>query len=580
MALVITCEMNTPSAPRDNPDDGLNPEFIPQILNIDIGYGGNQTENPVNIHISVSGAAGAVNQVQIGQVNYSGAALNAAWQTLDSTVSLNFTGAFGTKWLAVKVKALNGNESAIFYHSFTLGINTPSNLTALPNETGITLNWQDNSIVEQGYKIERKTAGGTYTQIDSTNNANVETYPDTMVTYGTTYYYRVRAYNAQWNSNYSNEEVISFVITFSRTFGGFYYDEGWSVQQTNDDGYIIAGYTASYGAGSEDVYLIKTDASGNEQWSQTFGGIFSDYGESVQQTTDGGYIIAGRTYSYGSGSTDVYLIKTDAYGNEIWSKTFGGISSDYSRSVQQTYDGGFIIAGLTYSYGYSIGYSDVYLIKTDANGNETWTKTYGGYYDDFGFNLQQTYDGGFIIAGKTYSYGAFSENVYLIKTDALGNQIWSKTFNGNGYGYGRSVRQTTDGGYIIIGKTYAISEYYSDIYLVKTDVNGNETWSQTYGGMFDDVGFSVQQTSDFGYIITGKSSIYGNFYYDVCLIKTDALGNQQWSKTFGGSSDDWGYSVRQTSDGGYIIAGWTSSYGAGSSDVWLIKTDSQGNVNE
>ena len=363
---------------------------------------------------------------------------------------------------------------------------------------------------------------------------------------------------------------------WTQTFGGGNDDIGSSVQQTSDGGYIIAGYTASYGAGS-DVYLIKTDANGNEQWSQTFGGSSGDDGYSVQQTSDGGYIIAGTTYSYGAGSADFYLIKTDANGNESWSQTFGGSGYDRGHSVQQTSDGGYIIAGYTFSYGAG---SDVYLIKTDANGNEQWSQTFGGSDSDYGKSVQQTYDEGYIITGQTYSYGAVFEDVYLIKTDANGNEQWYQTFGGSSYDYGYSVQQTSDGGYIIAGSTLSYGAGGYDVYLIKTDENGNETWSKTFGGSLGDGSYSVQQTSDGSYIIAGYTFSYGAGGEDVYLIKTDMNGNEVWSQTFGGSDWDEGWSVQQTSDGGFVIAGWTYSYGAGGNDVWLIRLESEVGIEE
>jgi len=365
---------------------------------------------------------------------------------------------------------------------------------------------------------------------------------------------------------------------WTKTFGGSSGDLGMSVQQTSEGGYIVAGYTESYGVGQSDVYLIKTDANGNETWSQTYGGSAYDYSESVQQTSDGGYIIAGSTSSYGAGSYDVYLIKTDANGNELWSQTFGGSSIDCGLSIQQTSDGGYIIAGYTGSYG--AGNSDVYLIKTDASGNEQWTQTFGGSSSDFGWSVQQTSDGGYIIAGWTSSYGAGSWDVYLIKTDANGNESWSQTFGGINYDEGCSVQQTSDGGYIIAGSTESYGAGLCDVYLIKTDANGNETWSQTFGGSNSDGGSSVQQTTDGGYIITGWTQSYGAGSWDVYLMKTDANGNEQWSQTFGGSNSDGGSSVQQTSDGGFIIAGHTTSYGVGGDDVYLIRLDSEGSIVE
>jgi len=371
-------------------------------------------------------------------------------------------------------------------------------------------------------------------------------------------------------------ESVPSVITFEKTFGGSEDDWGHSVAKTSDGGYIIVGETKSFGSGRGDVYLIKTDSKGNLIWQQTFGGSEEDYGYSVAQTSDGGYIIAGGTYSFGSGGGDVYLIKTDSKGNLIWQKTFGGSDYDYGYSVAQTSDGGYIIAGGTYSFG--SGKSDVYLIKTDSKGNLIWQKTFGGSDYDYGYSVAQTSDGGYIIAGGTYSFGSGERDVYLIKTDSNGNKIWQQTFGGGYDDWGESVAQTSDGGYIIVGLTWSFSSGERDVYLIKTDSNGNKIWQQTFGGSEEAWGESVAQTSDGGYIIAGDTKSFGSGGYDVYLIKTDSKGNKIWQQTFGGGYDDWGTSVAQTSDGGYIIAGGTYSFGSGESDVYLIKTDSKENV--
>jgi len=360
--------------------------------------------------------------------------------------------------------------------------------------------------------------------------------------------------------------TVNAQITFEKAFGGIGEDVGYYVVQTNDGGYIISGWTESFGSDSADVYLIKTDQNGNEVWAKTFGGIADDVSLAVQQTSEGGYILAGWTNSFGVGA-DVYLIKTDAGGNAAWTKTYGGTISDKGRSVQQTSDGGYIIAGETFL--------DVYLIKTDASGIVDWEKTFGGILFDFGYDVQQTTDGGYIVTGYTQETTGFY-NVFLIKTDANGDSAWTKSYGGSNQDFGLAVDQTSDGGYIITGNTISFGAGAEDVYLIKTDANGDTLWTKTFGGPFSDVGYSVKQTTDGGYIIGGLTGSFGSGVYDVYLIKTDAGGSEEWSKTFGGAGNEQSYTVEQTDDGGYVLSGQTSSIGAGDADAYVIKTNNMG----
>ena len=354
---------------------------------------------------------------------------------------------------------------------------------------------------------------------------------------------------------------------WTKTFGGSGNDGSYYVQQTLDGGYVIAGITSSYGAGSGDAWLIKTNAIGDTTWTRTFGGSEYDGAYSAQQTDDGGYIIAGLTASGNTGYIyDISLIKTDSNGISEWAKTFGGSDSDIGESVQQTSDGGYIITGWTYS----AGDKDVWIIKTDANGDTIWTKTFGGNDDDRGMHGMQTLDGGYIITGRTTTYGAGDKDVWLIKTDSLGDTLWTKTFGGTGYDVGESVKQTSDGGYIIVGSTSSYGAGNSDVWLIKTDALGNTLWTKTFGKINDDSGLYVEQTSDEGYIISGYIQHYTD-NFDVWIIKTNSFGDSLWSKSLGGNDWDKGNCVKQTSDGGYIVTGYTQSYSAGGTDVWLIK---------
>jgi hypothetical protein len=359
------------------------------------------------------------------------------------------------------------------------------------------------------------------------------------------------------------------------TFGGPGSDWGNSVQQTSDGGYVIAGSTNSYGAGDYDVWLIKTDASGSRVWDKTFGGPGHDVGSSVQQTSDGGYIVAGTTLSDGASTLDVWLIKTDASGGRVWDRTFGGASDEAGYSVQHTPDGGYVVAGTTRSYG--AGSSDFWLIRTDASGSELWDRTFGGADEDDGNSVQQMSDGGYIVAGRSRSSGEDEYDIWLVKTDGLGNRVWDDTFAGAGDDGTGSVQQTPDGGFIVAGWTdfRATGDY--DVWLIKTDTAGNRVWDRTFGRSDRDYGESIQQTPDGGYVIAGRTESSETGDPDVWLIRTDASGNEVWNRIFGGPDADAGYSMCRTSDGGFAVTGWTRSFGVGQADVYLIKTDADGN---
>ncbi|HPT36662.1 MAG TPA: SdrD B-like domain-containing protein [Methanothrix sp.] len=372
--------------------------------------------------------------------------------------------------------------------------------------------------------------------------------------------------------SYKFEIIAPAVESWQKTFGGSMLDGAHSVRQTSDGGYIIAGGTGPIMAteANGNALLIKTDSSGNKIWDKTFSG---QEAYSVQQTSDGGYIIGGIT-NYDGAYNDAYvtpldawLLKTDSSGNKLWDKTFGGSEINFASSVQQTNDGGYIIAGKRDK--------GAWLLKTDSSGNKLWDKTFGGSEFDHAtlYSVQQTREGGYIIAGVTGSdtddLNSHNYDYWMIKTDARGNKLWDRTFVSGSDHAKPSVQQTSDGGYIIA----CTAE--NNARLIKTDESGNQAWDKTFVGY----GFyksSVQQTNDGGYIIAGDTDSYGTG--DIWLIKTDSSGDKIWDRTFGGSKSDIASEVQQTNDGGYIIAGTTFSYGAGDTDVLLIKTDANGNV--
>ena len=372
-----------------------------------------------------------------------------------------------------------------------------------------------------------------------------------------------------WSSNKTDD--IQW-ITFTKTFGGNDDDLIFSVQQTKDGGYILVGRTESYGSGDFDGWLIKTDSKGNELWSKTFGGRKFDEIRWLQQTKDGGYILSGFTKSYSSEDFDGWLIKTDDKGKEEWSRTFGGNENDQIVSVQQTEDGGYILAGGTFTF--NSGNEDGWLIRTDEKGREIWSKTFGGNEDDRIISVQQTKDGGYVLTGYTSSYGSGFDG-WLIKTNEKGKEEWSKTFGEIDIDYLISVEQTNDNGYVLAGYTTSLGAGELDAWLVKTDTKGNELWSKTFGDSRLNQIYSVNQTKDEGYILTGITYSINDIMQG-WLIKTDKNGEKQWSKTYGNKEGGWLRTVLEAKDGGFIIVGTINKNNK--RDGWLIKTDENGNV--
>ena len=355
-------------------------------------------------------------------------------------------------------------------------------------------------------------------------------------------------------------------ILWDKTFGGAYGDRFYSLQQTSDGGFILCGkISAGFFQGS--CLFVRTDGDGNEIWNTVLDAGDRKTGTTVQQTSDGGFIVGGNN---GLGGNGLWLTRTDSDGNQLWSKVFG--ETGYGSSVQQMPDGGFILAGYTNSRG--AGENDCWLIRTDGDGNELWNKTFGGTGNDFCHSVQLTTDGGLILAGGHDTYSTEEGDLWLIRTDGDGNELWSNTFGGTRRDYANSVQQTSDGGFILLGETLSYGAGDNDFFLVRTDGDGNELWSKAFGGTSYEYPTSVQQTLDGGFSLLGHTNSFGAGGGDFWLIKTDSEGNESWNKTFGGSGNEWTYPgcLQQTSDGGVAMAGSTTSYGAGGEDAWLVRT--------
>ena len=374
---------------------------------------------------------------------------------------------------------------------------------------------------------------------------------------------------------------------WDKRFGRKLADRGAFVQQTRDGGYIVTGSTASFymhGRGDSDVYLLKVDATGTKEWDKTYGGAGYEEGRCVQQTSDEGYIMVGTTRSFSSQRhNQVFLVRTDAAGQRQWQKTLGDDGEYTGMFVQEIRDGGFIIVGSYDKFG--DGRTSLYLARTRPNGAVVWEKTVGGQGIQRGSCVRPTSDGGFIVVGATSSRGGGGLDVYLVKTDGDGRVEWEKTFGGQGDDEGFSLHETGDGGWIIAGQTFSSGHRSSDVYLLKVDEMGNLEWEKAIGGAGWEVGYSVWPAVDGGYVVVGVKNSPGADY-DIYVVKTDASGQLLWEKTLGEKGCDEAYCIQQTDDGGYIVVGWTNSFGPNRiwdyqkkydyDDVYLIKLKPEG----
>ncbi len=366
-------------------------------------------------------------------------------------------------------------------------------------------------------------------------------------------------------------------VKFQMAFGGNMDEEFNSVMQTTDGGYIMAGQTTSYGAGAYDICLVKTDGNGNMLWRKIFGGTANDLGYGVRQTPDGGYIVYGWSHSFTGNYDNIILIKTDSSGTFQWAKQpVIPNSVSVSNGLEVTADGGFIVTGFIAL----VTLTDVYMLKLDSAANVQWAKSFGTTMQpEEGRDVKQTLDGGYIIMGGTRSYGAGGGDVYLVKTDAAGAVQWSKTYGTTGSEAMNTgfIIQTPDSGYVISTTSPYLGAGYYEGYVVRTDKAGNMMWSKTYGGSQNDYQGNIKMTADGGFVIPGRTHSFGLGYGDAFIMKIDTAGSLAWTKRYVYSlfgMDHLSY-VTTTSDGGLVVAGFhDSSFGH---EGYLIKTDSAGN---
>ena len=354
---------------------------------------------------------------------------------------------------------------------------------------------------------------------------------------------------------------------WAMTYDAGAFEKAFDARATEEGGYILCGSTTSAGLGNLDAYLVKTDPRGNVTWTKTYGGEKSEELYEIRQTADGGYIAIGYTSTNTAGYYDFYFIRTDPDGDTLWTRKYGGIDYDYGYSAVEAPGGGFIIAGRTSSYGR--GWRSAYFIRTDANGDTLWTRAHGGSGQDEVYSVAALPDGGFVATGYTESYGAGGSDLWVLRLNEHGDTLWTRTYGGAIDERGEDIRRTDDRGFIIAGRSNSFNPPFHDVYIVRMTTEGDSLWTKTYGGASRDHAYSVSQTLDGGFIVSGYTDSYGAGGRDAYLLRCDAAGDTLWSKTLGAAGTDYGYSAEQTSDGGYMLSGWTTLMGAGDGDAYL-----------
>ncbi len=350
---------------------------------------------------------------------------------------------------------------------------------------------------------------------------------------------------------------------WTKTFGGVNRDQAYAILYTEDNKTILVGSTWSYGAGSSDIYLVSLD--GSNTITRTYGGSQFEAANDIIEI-DSGYIMLGGTTSYGSGAGDIYLVKIDDNYDTLWTRTYGGAGDDGECEIHRTYDGGYIIIGSTASYG--AGDYDLYILKINALGDTAWTRTFGGAGWDGGLSVIETSDSGYIATGAISDAGPSEADLLIVKYDRNGNVQWSKRYGAAGSDEGTRIMNAYDGGYIICGD--AGMNGTSDIWLLKIDTLGDTTWTRTYGGTNDEHGCGIIAMTNNRYLIIGSTLSYGSGLYDVYLVCTYINGGVVWSTTYGGSEHDIGIDGAMTIAGVYLIGGVTRSFGNGQDDFYLL----------
>mgnify|MGYP001405844775 CR=1 FL=1 len=364
---------------------------------------------------------------------------------------------------------------------------------------------------------------------------------------------------------------------FERIYGGYTVDKAFYILELPDGGFIVCGSQDSVLAVWGDAVVMRLDFTGDTVWTQEIYTPLDEKFYSVASASDNSFVLAGHVDSPVTEDSDLFLVKMGLDGSTIWEKRIGiANEDDWATKVRATSDGGYVIAGFTTSF--SDGNLDMYMVKTDSEGDTIWTRHGGRNLDDVAYDILQTPDNGYIVTGITESDIMGIRDIFLLKTDELGDTIWSRTYGGSEHDEAYGVEMTDDGGYIIVGSTQSYGSGGFDVYIICTDEFGDTLWTRTYGSSFMEWASDIQKTDDGCYLIAGWSSAFSGLGHQIYLLKIDADGYLVWERNYGGTSNDVANAVIQTSDMGIAMCGFSYSYGAIAGDIFVVRTDSTGNV--
>ena len=362
--------------------------------------------------------------------------------------------------------------------------------------------------------------------------------------------------------------------TFEMVFGDVFDETGNAVLQTPDSGFILCGYSSSFPYKYEDVYIVRTDSTGHILWEKNYGSTRDERSYSINPTLNGGFIIAAEYFNETINKTRAYLLRIDENGDTLWTRKFAGngTANAVARDALETEDGGFILCGASHD-GENRG---IFILKTDAEGEALWSKIITTSTNDWSFDMKKTMDGGYIFCGGTETEPGY-DDFFIVKTDANGDTIWTRHYGYAGYDAAYSIIQSDEGEYYVTGNAWDVYEPNAfDILVIKLNEQGDSIWTRRYGGYDGEFAYSIDFTNDGNIVIGGRTRTFGSGNFDMYILKIDTAGNLLWSQTYGGAELESCYAAHPTFDNGLIINGYTTSYGSGGADIYFLKTNADG----